>query len=97
MKQKTCMAAKVGAEKAKANSGKNPPKVKRVLWSNCLENLRKKYGVSLDDVAEAAGMTRAGVLVIERGICDPHLRNALAIAGFFGVSVTEIWTQWRGE
>jgi DNA-binding XRE family transcriptional regulator len=95
MKQKTCMAAKVGAEKAKLKRKRR--NARPVRWSNCLKSLREKYGLSLAAVAQSVGVSSAGMLYLERGTSDPTLSTALTISQFFGVPITQIWTQWRGK
>ena len=98
MKRVDCMAAKVAAAKAKESIQKRKRRNARpVRWSNCLKGLREQYGLSLAAVAQSVGVSSAGMLYLERGTSDPTLSTALTISQFFGVPITQIWTQWRGE
>ena len=41
-----------------------------------IRKLRIENDITLEEVATAVGLTRAGVSLIERGISNPHARTA---------------------
>ena len=55
-----------------------------------LKKARQEKGLTLEQVAERIGMTKAGYHAIERGINDVGIRKLEKIAGALGVSVEEL-------
>lgn len=51
---------------------------------------REALGLSGHDVAKAVGISHMTLYTVEIG-CNPTLSNALALAEFFGVAVTDLW------
>ena len=54
------------------------------------KELRKRLGLSLDDVAQAAGMSKTGVWEIEKGRRDPRLSTIRKLASALGMSVYDL-------
>ena len=52
---------------------------------------RKKRGITQEDVAAAVGVTRQTIIAIEKGNYTPSVLLALKLAGFFKVSVEDIF------
>lgn len=59
-------------------------------WNCCLRRLREELGLSLDDVAKAVGMSKAGYWELEKG-GDPMLTTAHKLSEFFGKTTCDIW------
>ncbi len=74
--------------------GKQPaPRVPRkVVWATRLVAIREELGLARNAVATAVGIPPAMLAHAEYG-CDLCLRNAAAIAEFYGLSIGEIWTK----
>lgn len=51
---------------------------------------RQRFGMSMQQLADAAGITRATVFDLERGKCMPKLATAVEIADAFGLTVSEL-------
>lgn len=60
--------------------------------ANRVQELRKGYGVTQEDLAQALGVTRQTVIAIEKGNYSPSVLLALKIAHFFKASVEDIFT-----
>lgn len=52
--------------------------------------MRQQRGMTLDQLAETAGLTKSYLSKIERGISVPSIATALKVAGSFGVSVGQL-------
>jgi transcriptional regulator with XRE-family HTH domain len=67
-----------------------------------VEAARKAAGLSVDDMATAAGVGRGTILRVEAGSVDPGIETVAAIARALGVSGAELlgkcpdWTE-RGK
>jgi putative transcriptional regulator len=59
--------------------------------SNRVYELRTEAGITQEDLAQAAGVTRQTVIAIEKGNYIPSVLLALKIAKFFKKSVEEIF------
>lgn len=57
------------------------------------KELRKRIGLSLDDVAQAAGMSKSGVWEIEKGRSDPRLSTIRKLASALGVDVYQLLSE----
>lgn len=72
----------------------------QVLSSRVIE-LRKRRGLTLDQLAAASGVSRSMLSQIERGRANPTLAVTLRIAQAFGLSIGELvdqpWTASRIE
>ena len=55
-----------------------------------VKNLRRKWGLSADELAEKAGLTRGTVLKIEAGAGNPTLQTIEALARVLHVSPSEL-------
>lgn len=64
----------------------------QVLCERVIE-LRKKRGLTLDQLAAASGVSRSMLSQIERGRANPTLAVALRIAQAFGLSIGELVDQ----
>lgn len=52
---------------------------------------RLNRGLSVADAAAQMNVDRDTLARAETGKTDPHPRNAIKIAGFFGYRVTDVW------
>ncbi len=55
-----------------------------------LRSVREEKGLSVNRLAETAGLTHVGVLNIESGNRSPQLRTALKLADALGIRLSEI-------
>lgn len=55
-----------------------------------IKAIRKKKGISQDELAELAGLNRVHLFRIERGRCNPTLRTLKIIADTLGVKVRDL-------
>ena len=56
-----------------------------------LREVRARYGVSQEKLAESVGVTRQTIIAIERGKYLPSLKLALKIARYFNLRVEDIF------
>ncbi len=56
-----------------------------------LREVRARYGVSQEKLAESVGVTRQTIIAIEKGKYLPSLKLALKIAKFFNLRVEDIF------
>ncbi|MBQ4592006.1 MAG: helix-turn-helix domain-containing protein [Clostridia bacterium] len=56
-----------------------------------MRELRRKYGRTQDDLAQALGVTPQAVSRWENGICYPDMELLPSMANFFGVSIDELF------
>lgn len=61
--------------------------------STSLRPLRKRLGVTLDALAESAGLTKSYLSKVERGLSTPSVAAALKIAAALDVNVEELFSQ----
>jgi DNA-binding XRE family transcriptional regulator len=69
---------------------RNTKPLRKKVWDCYVRVKRERLYLTLSDVAEAVGITKSALSVIERG-SDPLLTTAYALAVFFGCSVNELW------
>lgn len=55
--------------------------------NNCLKEIRKKYGYSQKDVADALNVTQGSVSAWEQGRWFPDISSLIKLANLYGVSV----------
>lgn len=58
-----------------------------------LRDLRKRAGLSQEELAHEAGLDRTYVSGIERGVRNPSLRNIARLAGALGIHVRELFSR----
>ena len=59
--------------------------------------MRKQRGMTLDQLAETASLTKSYLSKIERGISVPSIATALKVAGSFEMSVGQLLGEERGD
>lgn len=59
--------------------------------------MRSQRGLSLDKLAETAGLTKSFLSKIERGLSVPSIATAMKIAESFGISVGQLLGEERGK
>ena len=68
---------------------------------NRLRELRKRQGVTQDELASSVGVTRQTILALENGRYDASLRLAYKLSRYFGVTVEDLFfpeeEQQKGE
>lgn len=62
----------------------------RAVWDTCLREHRTRLGLTIEDVAEAVGLSKTGLWQVEHG-SDPMLTTAAKLATFYGVAIEVIW------
>jgi len=80
------LAEKVRRERPARN--KKP--LRKAVWDCHIRDVRERLDLTLDDVAESVGITKAGLSVIERG-SDPLLTTARKLAAFYGMTTDALW------
>lgn len=96
--QKPSPAAKLSKHIQRLRPKRNgKAKARKVLWTNRIAEHREMHNLAMRDVAKAVGLSLSAYHAIEKGFVDVSLSNALTISQFFGVQVTQLWTQWRGK
>lgn len=58
---------------------------------NRLEELRKKNGISQEELASALEVSRQTISSLENGRYNPSILLAFRIAGYFGMSIEDIF------
>lgn len=58
---------------------------------NHLEQLRVKKGLTQQDLADLAGVSRQTIISLERGRYNPSITLAFRLARLFGVTVEELF------
>jgi len=66
---------------------------KSLCMSNRLKLLRKKLGVTLEALADKAGMTKSYLSKVERGLNTPSIAAALKLARALNVNVEELFAE----
>lgn len=61
-----------------------------IEMANRLYELRRKQGLSQEELAEKLGVSRQAVSKWERGEASPDTDNLIALAGIYGVSLDEL-------
>jgi len=59
---------------------------------NKVQELRKEYGMTQEELALEVGVTRQTIIAIERGNYTPSVLLALKISSLFKVSVEKIFS-----
>lgn len=62
---------------------------------NQLKSMRVVEGWSLQQVADAAGVSKTAIWDLEQGHCIPTLLTAMQIADVFECSIYEIWFRYE--
>jgi len=62
----------------------------RLKLAKNIVKLRKKAGMTSEELAKKAGLSRSSLNYIERGISDPRLSSLVGIAGALGKDFNEI-------
>ncbi|HRX41211.1 MAG TPA: helix-turn-helix domain-containing protein [Clostridia bacterium] len=65
--------------------------------ANRLYNLRKKHGLSQEELAERIGVSRQAVSKWERSESSPDTDNLIALAKIYGVSIDEMLNMETGD
>jgi len=65
--------------------------IRTAILSINLKVLRFQRGLTLEDVAQRAGLTRSYLSKVERGLSTPSIESALAIAKALGVTVDHLF------
>ncbi len=60
-------------------------------YESTLKEHRLEAGLSQEALARQLGVTRQTVVNIERGVSEPRVLLALAIAGVLGVAVSDLF------
>jgi transcriptional regulator with XRE-family HTH domain len=88
------MTAARPAGAAKKRKVKSEPKrlatASRTTLASRIAFLRKQHGMTLDQLADAAGLTKSYISKVERGLSVPSISTALKIAGTFDLSVGQL-------
>lgn len=58
---------------------------------NRLEELRKQRGIKQEELAEAAQVSRQTIGSLENGRYNPSILLAFKLAGYFGVTIEDIF------
>ncbi|MBP6889051.1 MAG: helix-turn-helix transcriptional regulator [Candidatus Moranbacteria bacterium] len=59
---------------------------------NTIENMRRKKGLTQEELASAVDVTRQTIIALEKGNYTPSVLLALKIARFFRLPVEKIFT-----
>lgn len=59
-------------------------------FGTAVRTRRAQLGITLDQLAQASGVSAAALSRVERGLLSPSLRNALAIAQGLGCELAEL-------
>lgn len=60
--------------------------------SNSVQKIRAERGVTQEELAEKAGVSRQTIIAIERGKYTPSVLLAMKIARYFKMPVEELFT-----
>lgn len=61
------------------------------MIKNCVRELREKHGLTQEELAERAGVTRQTIIALEKGNYTPSVAFALSLAKIFKCSVEDIF------
>lgn len=67
------------------------PNELHIKWGRQLRQYRKDRGLSLREVSDRAGISKAYYCYLEAGQNDPSTEVRLSIAAALGVRVEDIW------
>ena len=62
-----------------------------LIMKNRLEELRKERGIKQEDLAKALEVSRQTIGSLENGRYNPSILLAFKIAGYFGLSIEDIF------
>ncbi|GGK06446.1 helix-turn-helix domain-containing protein [Pseudomonas matsuisoli] len=62
-----------------------------------LKLLRKKLGVTLEQLADTSGLTKSYISKVERGLSTPSVAAALKLAKALNVKVEELFTEEKAD
>jgi transcriptional regulator with XRE-family HTH domain len=80
-----------GAKQRKTKSDPNRlTAASRTTLASRIAFLRRQRGMTLDQLADAAGLTKSYISKVERGLSVPSISTALKIAGTFDLSVGQL-------
>ena len=77
---------------ASAKPKRKPGRERRMDHVCRVRERRKALRLTLDEVCEALGISKAALSYLERG-ATPTLERARKLAEFFGVTVDELWPE----
>jgi transcriptional regulator with XRE-family HTH domain len=83
-------AAGVLAERKMKTESKPVVKATHTTLASRIAFLRRQHGMTLDQLADSAGLTKSYVSKVERGLSIPSISTALKIAGTFDLSVGQL-------
>ena len=63
----------------------------RLKLAKNIVKLRKKAGMTSEELAKKSGLSRSSLNYIERGITDPRLSSLVAIAGALNLELNTLW------
>lgn len=66
-------------------------KVKKEIVVNSVHEMRKKKGVTQQELATAVGVTRQTIIAIEKGNYIPSVLLALKISSYFNTTVNTLF------
>jgi transcriptional regulator with XRE-family HTH domain len=90
-KSMTAMRPARGLKQRKTKSEpKRSAATSRTTLASRIAFLRKQRGMTLDQLADAAGLTKSYISKVERGLSVPSISTALKIAGTFDLSVGQL-------
>lgn len=69
---------------------RNQKQLRKAVWDCKIRVERERLKLTLDDVAEAVGITKSGLSKVERG-SDPMLTTATKLATFYGMTIDQLW------
>lgn len=65
-------------------------RVNREILANNIKCLRKRLGVSQEDLANRLGLNRGNIASYEKGTAEPKICNLARISQLFGVSIGDL-------
>ena len=71
--------------------------IRNYVVDNKIAELRRAVGISQQYFADAIGLSRNAISLIERGAAYPTIRLAFVIAMYFGKTIDEIFTLRRKQ
>lgn len=63
-----------------------------ITIKNCVNEYRTKVGMTQEELAQKAGVTRQTIIAVERGNYTPSVLLALKLADTFSVSVETLFS-----
>ena len=75
----------------------NKNKQNTVAFANGIKLLRKRHGLTQEDVAVKIGIKKPAMSLIESATTDPSLSSAAALASIFGLTPEQVMAIGQGE